>query len=118
MEGLAMKRAVTCAALADLVAGQSQIILLDVRRQPAFAADPGLIPGAVWRNPEQVETWAAGVDRALPVIAYCVHGHEVSRGVVDRLRALGIEAALLEGGIEAWKAGGGPVSREGGGTRS
>jgi rhodanese-related sulfurtransferase len=29
--------------------------------------------------------------------------------VVDRLRALGIEAALLEGGIEAWKAAGGAV---------
>lgn len=52
------------------------------------------------------------------MVAYCVHGHEVSRGVVDRLRALGLEAALLEGGIETWKAAGGPVTPPSGGTGS
>jgi hypothetical protein len=52
-----MERSVTCATLSQLVAGRSEIALLDVRR----------------------------------------------------LRALGIEAALLEGGIEAWKAAGGAV---------
>jgi rhodanese-related sulfurtransferase len=31
--------------------------------------------------------------------------------VVDLLRALGFEAAVLEGGIEAWKAAGGPLVR-------
>ena len=105
-----MKRTITCTALAGLVANGTRIVLLDVRRRPAFDADPGLIPGAVWRDPEQVGIWAAELDQAQPVVAYCVHGHEVSRGVVERLRAVGIEAAQLEGGFEAWKAAGGPIT--------
>ena len=113
-----MERTVTCAALSALVADRVEIALLDVRRQPAFDADPRLIPGAVWKDPEQVGTWAAELSRDQPVVVYCVHGHEVSRGVVDRLRGLGIDAALLEGGIEAWKAAGGPVTVASGGTGS
>jgi rhodanese-related sulfurtransferase len=113
-----MERTVTCAALSTLVAGRVEISLLDVRRQPAFDADPRLIPGAVWKDPELVGTWAAEVNQDQPAVVYCVHGHEVSRGVVDCLRRLGIEAALLEGGIEAWKATGRPVTVTSGGTGS
>jgi Fe-Mn family superoxide dismutase len=113
-----MERTVTCAALSTLVADRVKIALLDVRRQPAFDADPRLIPGAVWKDPEQVGTWAAGLNGDQPVVVYCVHGHEVSRGVVDRLCALGVDAALLEGGIEAWKAAGGPVTVASGGAGS
>ena len=113
-----MERTVTCAALSTLVADRVKIALLDVRRQPAFDADPRLIPGAVWQDPEQVGTWAGTLNRDQPVVVYCVHGHEVSRGVVDRLRGRGVDAALLEGGIEAWKAAGGPVTVASGGAGS
>jgi rhodanese-related sulfurtransferase len=113
-----MQPTVTCAGLRELMAGRAEIVLLDVRRQRAFAADPALIPGAAWQDPEQVWTWAEGLRADLPVVAYCVHGHEVSRWVVERLRALGFQAALLEGGIEAWKAAGGRVTPVGGGTGS
>lgn len=113
-----MERTITCAALNDLLASGAKIVLVDVRRRPAFDAEPGVMPGAVWKEPEQVGTWAVGLSQDQPVVAYCVHGHEVSRGVVDRLRALGIEAALLEGGIEAWKAAGGPVTQSSEGTGS
>jgi rhodanese-related sulfurtransferase len=114
----AMERSVTCATLSRLVAGRAEIALLDVRRRPAFDADPRLITGAVWKDPEQAVIWTHELNPDQPVIAYCVHGHEVSRGVVDRLRALGIEAAQLEGGIEAWKAAGGPITPASGGTGS
>ena len=113
-----MERTLTCAALHALIVDRADIAVLDVRRRPAFDAEPGVMPGAVWKAPEQVGTWAVGLSQDQPVVAYCVHGHEVSRGVVDRLRALGIEAALLEGGIEAWKAAGGPVTPSSGGGRS
>jgi thiosulfate sulfurtransferase len=109
---------ITSTALSALVAGRAEIVLLDVRRRPAFDADPRLITGAVWKDPEQVVIWTRELNPDQPVIAYCVHGHEASRGVVDRLRALGIEAALLEGGIEAWKAAGGPVTPASGGSGS
>jgi Fe-Mn family superoxide dismutase len=113
-----MERTLTCARLNALIADQASIALLDVRRRPAFDAEPQLIPGAVWRDPEQVDRWAAELDPKRTVVVYCLHGHEVSRGVADRLRDLGLDAVLLEGGIEAWKAAGRPVGASSGGTRS
>jgi rhodanese-related sulfurtransferase len=86
------------------------VTLVDVRRAAAREADPRLIPGTVWRDPEQVDGWAHELPRDRPVVAYCVHGHEVSAGVVERLRALGFEAARLEGGFEGWKAAGGQLT--------
>jgi rhodanese-related sulfurtransferase len=107
-----MERTMSCGVLRELVVGPAKFVLLDVRRRPAFDADPRMIPGAIWRDPEQAGTWAAGLSHDRPLVVYCVHGHEVSRGVVDHLRALGLDAALLEGGIEAWQATGGPVTAD------
>lgn len=42
-------------------------------------------------------------------MVYCVHGHQVSQGVVDRLQAEGLLACLIEGGIEGLKTAGGNV---------
>jgi rhodanese-related sulfurtransferase len=89
------------------------VVLVDVRRAAARDADPRLIPGAVWRDPEQVAAWAHELPRDRPIVAYCVHGQEVSAGVVDRLRELGFEVALLEGGFEGWKAAGGQLTPTG-----
>jgi superoxide dismutase, Fe-Mn family len=113
-----MERTLTCALLKALITERARMTLLDVRRPPAFEAEPRLIPGAVWRNPAQVDRWAAELNPDRCVVVYCVHGHEVSRGVVDRLRELGLEALLLEGGIEGWKAAGGPLTAASGGTGS
>ena len=50
-----MERSLTCAALNTLIADRADIAILDVRRRPAFEAEPRLIPGAVWREPEEIE---------------------------------------------------------------
>lgn len=113
-----MERTLTCALLQALITDRARIALLDVRRRPALEAEPRLIPGAVWRDPEQVERWVAELNPKRLVVVYCVHGHQVSNGVADRLRGLGLEAVLLEGGIEAWKAAGGPLTASRGGTMS
>jgi thiosulfate sulfurtransferase len=104
-----MERMLSPASLRALLTNPIRITLLDVRRRPAFEADPTMIPHAVWKDPSQVRAWAAELPRTAPIIVYCVHGHEVSNGVVDHLRGLGLEAALIEGGLEAWKASGGTV---------
>lgn len=86
--------------------------LIDVRRAPAYAQSDATIAGAEWRDPAQVEAWAAEVartSRGLPVIVYCVHGHEVSQGTAARLRAAGVDARFLVGGIEGWRTAGRPV---------
>lgn len=84
-------------------------MVIDVRKRPAFEADPAMLPGAVWRDPHTVEQWAAELPPGCSVVVYCVHGHEVSRGVRDTLRRHGVMAGIIEGGIEAWKASGGSV---------
>jgi rhodanese-related sulfurtransferase len=104
-----MKRTLTAAELMALLARGVALTLVDVRRAPARDADPRLIPGSVWRDPAQVAQWAEELPRDRPVVAYCAHGRELSAGVVDQLRELGFEAALLAGGFEGWQAAGGQV---------
>jgi rhodanese-related sulfurtransferase len=83
--------------------------VVDVRKRPTFEAAPAMLPGAVWRDPHAVEQWAAKLPPDCSVVVYCVHGHEVSRGVRDALRHRGVMAGIIEGGIEGWRAAGGPV---------
>ncbi len=80
--------------------------LLDVRRGPAFDADPEIIAGAVRRAPETVDAWVGTLEPWRPVVVYCVHGLEVGTGVAATLRARGFDATALEGGLEGWRAAG------------
>jgi Fe-Mn family superoxide dismutase len=82
---------------------------IDVRRQAVFDSAPTLLPDARWCDPAAVAAWQAELPRDQPVLVYCVHGHAVSRGVVMALRAAGVQAWFLSGGIEAWQAAGRPV---------
>ena len=82
-------------------------MLVDVRRRPVYDADDRLLPAAVWRDHMAVDDWVlpAGTE----VVAYCAHGHNVSQLAVSRLRARGIAARTLDGGIEGWRRTGGPT---------
>lgn len=84
-------------------------LLIDVRRQTAFAQATHMLPGAVWHDPQAVTDWAAGLDAARAVVVYCVHGHEVSRNAARQLCALGLHARFLRGGFEGWKDAGLPL---------
>ncbi len=78
-------------------------LLLDVRRAQAFETDDQLIVGSARRLPEDVVGWRNALPAGRAVVAYCVHGHEVSQGVASALQKSGVQAAYLEGGIAAWK---------------
>ena len=55
---------------------------------------------------------AALADGDRPVVVYCVHGHKDSAGAGAELRAMGVKARTLEGGIEAFvEAGGTTVAK-------
>lgn len=43
------------------------------------------------------------------VVVYCVYGHEVGRRTALHLKARGIHARFLRGGIDAWAAAGLPL---------
>jgi rhodanese-related sulfurtransferase len=84
--------------------------LVDVRLQPAFAADPAVIPRAIRRAPEDIAEWARELEPWRPVVVYCVHGHEVSQNAAAFLRTAGFTAEHLDGGIEGWCAQGGATA--------
>jgi rhodanese-related sulfurtransferase len=74
-----------------------------VRRREAFDADDRLIIGAARRSADEVDRWRQNMPSGRAVVAYCMHGHEVSQGVANTLRSKGIQAAYLEGGIAGWR---------------
>lgn len=87
-------------------------VVIDVRKEPAFAASGRMIAGALRRRPEQTETWCHEFTGS-EVVVYCVYGHEVSQDVCALLESHGSEAVYLEGGFEAWRKVGGHVQSTG-----
>ncbi len=83
--------------------------LFDVRRREAYEQGQDLIPTARWRDHRQAASWAGEIPPGAAAVVYCVHGHQVSESAASLLRAAGIEAFYLEGGIEAWRKAGLPV---------
>ncbi|ACA20433.1 Rhodanese domain protein [Methylobacterium sp. 4-46] len=78
-------------------------VLLDVRTEEDFAADPCLIPSAVRRPWAEVASWA-GALAGRSAIVICQRGQKLSHGVAAWLRQEGVPAESLEGGTEAWRA--------------
>ena len=101
---------VTVEKLTELLGSGQPVHVLDVRRAPAVEKSPKVVPGAQRVLPDQVRVWAdKGQDKSVPVVAYCVHGHEVSQGAAAELISRGFNAAFLAGGITAWESRGNVV---------
>jgi Fe-Mn family superoxide dismutase len=97
-------------------AEQSEVgdaLLLDVRRRGIYEPASTLIEGARWHDPAQIDIWAADLPTDREIIVYCVYGHEVSQAAALRLRARGLAARSLRGGIDAWQAAGRPLADKG-----
>jgi superoxide dismutase, Fe-Mn family len=84
-------------------------VLLDVRREGMFEKALTMLPNAQWRDPALVGQWAQNLPRDQPVVVYCIYGHEVGRSTAMRLRAAGVQARYLAGGIDAWQTAGLPL---------
>ncbi len=100
---------ITVSDLTAVLDGAAAITVVDVRKRPAFDQSDGMIAGAVWRDPMDIDRWLDEVRGLGRIVVYCVHGHEVSQGAAAALRADGIDAVYLEGGYESFAAAGGPV---------
>jgi rhodanese-related sulfurtransferase len=79
-------------------------ILLDVRTDEDYAADPRLLPASFRRDYRTVTSWAADY-AGRSVVVVCQRGLKLSQGVAAWLRQSGAQAETLEGGFEAWAAG-------------
>ncbi len=84
--------------------------LFDVRRRGIFEKADTTLPGAAWRDPADVAQWAVALEPGTPVTVFCIYGHEVGRSTALRLRAAGVDARYLEGGIDAWARAGKPLA--------
>ena len=95
--------AITVPELALWQRGGFAFNLLDVRRAAKRASDADEIAGGQWRDPAAWLDWKDEVPKDRPAVVYCAHGHEISQGLTAALRALGVDARHLEGGIDAWR---------------
>lgn len=102
-----MNRTITPSDLKQLLANRKTILLLDVRRREDYEKDGQKIPGAAWLDPERLTQWSTALPLDRDIVIYCVRGGSVSNTVVDQLKAKGVRARFIEGGIEAWRQAGG-----------
>ena len=77
-------------------------VIIDVRTEEDFDADPRLIPASLKRSHQTVSEW--GKEYAgKSVVVVCHHGAKLSEGAAAWLRQLGGDAIALEGGFVAWQ---------------
>lgn len=104
-----MPRTISPQQLIRLVGTDRCPLVIDVRRAPVFAASPTRIAAALWRDHMKVDEWLPRLPAGRRIVVYCAHGHNVSEIAAARLAAAGANASMLEGGIDAWIAAGGPL---------
>ena len=80
-------------------------LVLDVRTDEDFAADPAFVPTA--RRVAHGEVSPAGL-AGRRVVVVCHRGRKLSHGAAALLRAGGVAAEALAGGFEAWRGAGLP----------
>jgi superoxide dismutase, Fe-Mn family len=82
-------------------------IVLDVRLPEDRLGN--ILPDAPWHDMREVDQWAEQLPRDRDVVVYCMYGFWVSEDTAEALRAKGIKATVLDGGISAWRAMGMPT---------
>lgn len=85
-----------------LVGTPKSPVLIDIRSDEEFVADPHLIPSALRRPATQVAEWTSEFN-GQSVVVICDTGTTRSPGVAAWLRAADISADVLEGGAQAWR---------------
>ena len=88
--------------LSRLIGTAKTPIVIDVRTEEDFAADPRLIPGAVRRSHQDAAEWS-GEFAGSPAIVVCMRGEKLAQGTAAWLRNAAVSAETLEGGFEGWK---------------
>jgi rhodanese-related sulfurtransferase len=78
-------------------------VVVDVRKADDFDPDDRVIASAIRRDPERDPHWFKGLSADRTIVAYCVHGRNVSQEAAAALRGAGLQGVYLDGGIANWK---------------
>ena len=93
---------ITVSQLSRLIGLPHSPLIIDVRGDEEFAADPRLIPGSQRRDFGTVASWGPDY-KDQSVVVICQEGLQLSQGVGAWMRAQGIDAQTMEGGFQAWR---------------
>lgn len=110
--GASSKTSISPRELIELIGTADCPAILDVRRRTVFEAAADMIPTARWRDHRTPFDSDSPDRKTGPVVVYCAHGHQLSQSAAALMRSAGIDARSLDGGIEAYRAAGGPSIRK------
>ncbi|UUX49658.1 sulfurtransferase/chromate resistance protein [Nisaea acidiphila] len=99
---------ITVPQLLRLIGTPEAPIIIDVRFEDDFDADPRLIPGGFHHSYLEIDALVPRL-RGRKVAVVCQKGRKLSQGATATLQTYGIDAEHLEGGTVAWKNAGGPM---------
>jgi rhodanese-related sulfurtransferase len=102
--------AITISQFSRLIGLPQAPVVVDVRIDDDYRADPRLLPGSIRRDYRAIEQWAPDY-RGKSVVVVCQKRQKLSEGTAAWLRHDGIDAQTLDGGFEAWKKAGEPLVR-------
>jgi rhodanese-related sulfurtransferase len=106
---------ITPEALHELIVGQHDVVILDVRQPLDLLADSEIIEGARRISPEDATTNPALIPTDKELVVYCTcPSDKTSRAIAFKAQQLTPQVDLsrvkfLKGGLAAWKAKGYPV---------
>ncbi len=83
--------------------------IVDARPRSYISRQQDIMDGAVWRDPERIDTWIGELSKSEPVVVFCAYGFHVGCKTAIALREAGFDAKYMKGGHSAWKAIGGPI---------
>ena len=92
---------ITAAQLNRLIGTPDAPVLIDLRIDEDFAADPRLIPGARRHSHTHIENLATALCERHAVLI-CHKGQKLSEGAAAILRMTGTRGETLEGGHLVW----------------
>ena len=90
----------------ELQSRRDQVQIVDVRWPNEWEA--GRIEGALHIPQDEIDDRLGEIDRDRPIVTVCLSGSR-SAAAVEQLRAEGLEAENLDGGVQAWADAGLPL---------
>ena len=99
---MAAPNEISCKNLLRLIGLPDSPLVVDICTDDDFAEDSYLIPGSIKHPHSDLDGLIARL-AGRPVIVSCQKGLKLSQGLMSRLRARGVDAQYLSGGMYGWR---------------